>query len=225
MSEVSIKTIIEAGRKSLADMNYWSALIVALTLPSMCSRIEYSDKKYQGKNKNDKNGLWYKDDGGVIKWHDKFAYIKWVEEWVSMGSRSTIGGKLVKNEYEKDRCLVSILGENYAKILYNMRCNILHEFETDIEHGSGLPIFFSIGITNTTLSDEYIVEIKPICETIFYYAENWIDICHHHDLPRRQYYDVNSRDDRLLYQRLCDKDRADHQMELHKRELDRRNGK
>ena len=47
MAELSIKTIIDAGRKSLEDKNYWSALIVALTLPSMCSRVEYANGKYR----------------------------------------------------------------------------------------------------------------------------------------------------------------------------------
>lgn len=37
MSFFSIKDFITSGRKSLDDKNYWSALSVALMLPSMCS--------------------------------------------------------------------------------------------------------------------------------------------------------------------------------------------
>lgn len=223
MAELSIKTIIDSGKKSLEDKNYWSALIVALTLPSMCSRVEYADENYKGNNRNDKNGIWYEDAGGK-HWHDKKAYIKWCDEWVSLGNRSTVGGKLVKNEYRKDSFLVSLIGENYAEKFYEMRCNILHQCESDIDHGSGLPIFFSIGIGNTKLSNECIVQIETICEAIFDYAEDWIEICHYHDLPNRQYYDGNNKDDQLLYQKLCDADIADCLLERHKKELDRRNG-
>lgn len=224
MAELSIKTIIDAGKKSLEDKNYWSALVVALTLPSMCSRVEYADEKYKGNSRNDENGVWYEDNRGVIRWHDRRAYVKWCDEWVSLGSRSTVGGKLVKNEFYKDGFLVSIIGENYAEKFYEMRCNLLHQCETDIEHGSGLPIFFSIGIGNTHLSKECIVQIETICDEIFCYAENWIEICHYHDLPKRQYYDGNYRDDRLLYDKLCENDRADYLLEQHNKELNRRNG-
>lgn len=224
MAELSIKTIIDAGRKSLEDKNYWSALIVALTLPSMCSRVEYADEKYKGNNRGDVNGIWYEDNNGERHWRDKKAYVKWCNEWMSLGSRTTIGGKLVKNEYRKDIRLVSIIGENYAEKFYEMRCNILHECETDIDHGSGLPIFFSIGIGNIKLSNECIVQIDAICEEIFDYAEEWIEICHYHDLPNRQYYDGNNNDDQLLYHKLRDADRADYLLERHKKELDRRNG-
>ena len=221
MAELSIKTIIDAGKKSLEDKNYWSALVVALTIPSMCSRVEYAGNEYKGSNRSDSNGIWYEDKNG-IHWHDKKAYVKWCTEWVSLGTRTTVGGKLVKNEYYKDKALVSIIGENYAEKFYEMRCNLLHECETDIEHGSGLPLFFSICIGNAVLSNECIVEIETICSEIFVYAEHWIKTCHNYDLPKRQYYDGNNRDDNLLYQRLCDESRNVYLMEEHKKELERR---
>ena len=223
MAELSLKTIIEAGKKSLEDKNYWSALVVALTIPSMCSRIEYAGEKYKGENRNDTNGIWYEDDKG-IHWHDKRAYVKWCTEWMSVGTRTTYGGKLVKNEFYKDDFLVSIIGENYAEKLYEMRCNILHQGETDIDHGSGFPIFFSIDIEDTILTNERIVRIETICKMIFNYAESWINLCHYKDLPKRQYFDGNNRDDQLLYNRLCEESRADYLLEQHKKELERRNG-
>ncbi len=223
MAQLSIKTIIDAGRKSLEDKNYWSALIVALTLPSMCSRVEYADLKYKGTNQADVNGIWYEDNKGLQRWHDKKAYVKWCAEWISLGTRSTINGSLVNNDYHKDRFLVSILGENYAEKIYEMRCNILHQCETDVEHGSGLPIFFSIGVGNTELSKEYIVQIETICDEIFDYVSSWIEICHRHNLPKRQYYDGSIKDDRLLYNKLCDDSRAEHLLEEHNREIARRN--
>lgn len=225
MAELSIKTIIDAGKQSLRDKNYWSALIVALTLPSMCSRVEYSDEKYKGNSRSDENGIWYEDNNGRIQWHDKKAYIKWCLEWVSMGSRTTYCGKLVNNDYRKDRFLAEILGENYPEKLYEMRCNILHQCETDIDHGQGLPIFFAIGIENTVLSKEYIVQVETICNAVLHYAEDWMEICHRSNLPKRQFYDGNNKDDRLLYSKLCEESRADYLLEQHERELSRRSEK
>lgn len=41
MSYFSILDFVKSGKKSLVDKNYWSALSVALMLPSMCSRIMF----------------------------------------------------------------------------------------------------------------------------------------------------------------------------------------
>lgn len=224
MAELSIKTIIDAGKKSLEDRNYWSALIVALTIPSMCSRIEYADEQHKGSNQSDEKGVWYVNNRGIVRWHDKKAYINWCNEWMRLEYGFTVDGQPVENDSCKDRFLVSIIGENYAEKLYEMRCNILHQCETDIEHGSGLPIFFSIGIGNTQLSEEWIVQINDICDEIFRYAERWLANSHDYDLPKRWYYDGNSNDDRLLYSKLCDNSRADHLLEQHDKELNRRNG-
>lgn len=64
MSYLNISSFIEAGKKSLEENNYWSALSIALMLPSMCSRLEYEgNKEYQkqrGEMKTNKavyNGL------------------------------------------------------------------------------------------------------------------------------------------------------------------------
>ena len=56
MSYFSIEDFIESGEKSLKDKNYWSALSVALALPSMCSRIMFQSDDYKGANRNDENG-------------------------------------------------------------------------------------------------------------------------------------------------------------------------
>lgn len=44
MSYITIADFIKSGRQSLAAKNYWSALSVALMLPSMCSRLAYSNE-------------------------------------------------------------------------------------------------------------------------------------------------------------------------------------
>lgn len=53
MSYISIRDFIQDGRKSLEAKNYWSALSVALMLPSMCSRLAYANNPdYHWKNGN-----------------------------------------------------------------------------------------------------------------------------------------------------------------------------
>lgn len=217
MADLSISNIISAGRKSLEDKNYWSALIVALSLPSMCSRIEYKGEEYKGI-------LWHlKDNKPCWNRHDKDAYIKWCNEWMSLGDKTMSNGKLMQNDCAKDIFLVELIGDNYAEKLYDMRCNILHEAETNIDHGTGLPIFFSIGIGNTRLSKEYIVKIEDLCNVIFDYAKNWAEFRHPYDLPKRKYYDGNDKDDRLLYKGLCEENRKEYLLEQHEKELERRN--
>lgn len=221
MSELTIKTILESGRKSLADKNYWSAFVVALSLPSMCSRIDYADVKYQGKDRN--NGMWHIDKTYGKMWHDRKAYISWCEEWIALGEHTMYNDKLIKSNPIKDSFLVQLLGENYPEKLYKMRCNLLHEAETDIEHGDGLPIFFSIGIGNTQLSYEHIVNIEDVCKWIFCDVENWISFRYSDNLPvRRMYYDKNNPDDVLLYDKLCKNTRSDYLEKEHEKELKRR---
>lgn len=75
MSYFSIKDFIKAGEKSLKDGSYWSALSVALALPSMCSRIEFEDDKdtymnFKWADKQDKSkGKIY------TTWKDKECYV------------------------------------------------------------------------------------------------------------------------------------------------------
>lgn len=65
-----------------------------------------------------------------------------------------------------------------------------------------------------------IVSVKTLCEQIFFNVENW---CYQFGLEsgassftRTQVFDREVKDDRLLYQRLCDEDRAD---QFHKESL------
>lgn len=58
MSYISICDFIQDGRKSLEAKNYWSALSVALMLPSMCSRLAYAnnpDYRWEKGKFRDKN--------------------------------------------------------------------------------------------------------------------------------------------------------------------------
>ena len=63
MSYITIANFIQSGRQSLAAKNYWSALSVALMLPSMCSRLAYSNEREYHKTNGD-----FKDKKCYIDW-------------------------------------------------------------------------------------------------------------------------------------------------------------
>lgn len=59
MSFIAISDFIESGKHSLKEKNDWSALSVALMLPSMCSRLAYADNQdYIKRNGDYLHGAW-----------------------------------------------------------------------------------------------------------------------------------------------------------------------
>lgn len=109
MTYFSVLDFVESGKKSLEDENYWSALCVALTLPSMCSRImfegnqdEYKVWKWIDKNDHSKGKTYG-------RWKDKKCYVDFCNE-ILIGLRIT---EIIGN---------CDLGER----LYDLRCDILH---------------------------------------------------------------------------------------------------
>lgn len=190
MSYITIADFIKSGRQSLAAKNYWSALSVALMLPSMCSRLAYS---------NESESKYHKTNGNF---KDKKCYIDWCSDNI-----------------DKDSWILSCLGENFAEVLYDIRCDIIHAGCAHVypkNYPDGLGFYFSIndGGTSTEMTKYRIVSVKTLCEQIFFNVENW---CYKFGLEsgassfaRTQVFDREIKDDRLLYQRLCNKDRADY---------------
>jgi len=189
MSYITIADFIKSGRQSLAAKNYWSALSVALILPSMCSRLAYSNKP-ESHNKPKRDFL------------DRKCYIGWCSDNI-----------------DKDSWIISCLGENYAEVLYDIRCDIVHAGCAHVypkHYPDGLGFYFSInddGIS-TEMTKYRIVSVTTLCEQIFFNVENW---CCKFGLEsgassftRTQVFDREVKDDRRSYQRLCDEDRADY---------------
>lgn len=184
MSFIAISDFIESGKHSLKEKNYWSALSVALMLPSMCSRLAYADNQDYIKRNGDYN--------------DKKCYIDWC-----------------KKNIAKDRWIISCLGEQYAEVLYDIRCDIVHAGCAHVypkHYPDGLGFYFSIGNDglSTELTKYRIVSVSTLCEQLFNYAEAW---CHNFGASGFKYtrvFNSKNRDDRLLYQRLCDRERADY---------------
>lgn len=191
MSYITIADFIKSGRQSLAAKNYWSALSVALMLPSMRSRLAYAkESKYQ------------KHNGDFL---DRKCFIDWCNDNI-----------------EKDSWIISCLGDKYAEVLYDIRCDIVHAGCAHIypkHYPDGLGFYFSInddGIS-TEMTKYRIVSVKTLCEQIFFNVENWC--CKFGVEPgvtsftRTQIFDKEVKDDRLSYQRLCDEDRANYPKE------------
>lgn len=140
MSYISIRNFIQDGRKSLEAKNYWSALSVALMLPSMCSRLAYANNPdYRWKNG---------------KFRDNKCYVDWCSENI-----------------DKDGWIISFLGENYAEVLYDIRCGIVHAGYAQVypdHYPDGLGFYFSIGNELSTELTKYrIVNVSTLCEQLF----------------------------------------------------------
>ena len=105
MSYFSIKDFIKSGRKSLENKNYWSALSVALMLPSMCARIEFANAKdaymnYKWKNKED-----HSKGKEYTNWKDKECYVDFCKR-VTKSTPISQGDKT-----QNDPWLVRCLGD------------------------------------------------------------------------------------------------------------------
>ena len=197
MSYFSIEDFIESGEKSLKDKNYWSALSVALALPSMCSRIMFQSDEYKGSNRNDENGYWYETDSGNIRWHDKKCYVDFCKEVIY------------------DGWLIDLLGLKFAEVLYQLRCDIIHAGVANIyDDDKGIYLMLGEMQTAAKLTKYRTVPIESLCRTLFSHIKGW---CSSNSVGNFKYTYVfdndHNSDDRLLYKRLCDNDRADYLLE------------
>ena len=215
MGYLTVSSFIESGEKSLQDKNYWSALSVALTLPSMCSRIQYQDEKYKGNNKQ--SGYWHLRNNGTKDWHDRKCYEDFCKLIMQVDSTDR-AGHIVKDI--PDIYLRSILGDKFAEVLYELRCDILHAGVINI-YSDNKRIYLSLGELSSAyeLSKYRVIPIVDLCSTIFRHIKTW---CSNYGMSNFKYTYVfdteNSRDDRLLLNRLCDNDRADYLLEQFKKE-------
>lgn len=220
MSYFSIEDFIESGEKFLKDKNYWSALSVALALPSMCSRIMFQGDEYKGSNRNDKNGYWYETNNGNVCWHDKKCYVDFCKEVMHVNQSSLNP----KGQY--DGWLITLLGLKFAEVLYQLRCDIIHAGVANIyDDGKGIYLMLGEMQTATKLTKYRTVPIESLCETLFSHIKSW---CLSNSINNFKYTYVfdneHNSDDKLLYKRLCDNDRADYLLEQFEKENNERIG-
>lgn len=193
MSYFSVKDFITSGRKSIENENYWSALSIALALPSMCSRVMFKNDDYKGADRNDQNGYWYETNNGEIRWHDKKCYVDFC-----------------KTVMHGDCWLISVLGDKFADVLYQLRCDIIHAGVANI-YDDNKGLYLSLGDCSSTDFSRYrTINVKDLCEMIYSHVDIW---CSNNSVDNFKYTYVfdtkNNNDDRILYNRLCERDRAD----------------
>ena len=178
MSYLFISDLIEDGKNALSAGCYWAALSVALMLPSVCSRLEFSnDPQY------------FSEGAGKKKYHDKKMYEDWCKK------------------YLKNDSLIKSLLENVPENLYALRCDLIHAGCARMFSGTKA-IYFSTndGIV-TTLPKRDIVDVKGLCEFIFDNVEIWEKGLSADNQKHTFVFKKNNRDDDLLYKALCDEAR------------------
>ena len=200
MSYFSVKDFIVSGQNALKNKNYWCALSVALTLPSMCSRIMFDSENFKASNRNDENGYWYTTNRGKY-WLDKKCYVVFCNTVMTV--QNMLGTSV------PDPQLISELGPNFAEVLYQLRCDIIHAGIANI-YDDNKGLYLALGdLPSTDFSEYRMINIKDLCEIIFEHIDSW---CKNNSVNNFKYTYVfdteNNNDDRILYNRLREKDKA-----------------
>ena len=175
--------------QSIDDENYWSALSVSLMLPSICSRLTYAGNED------------YLNSNGKPK--DYKSYTDWCKENLS-----------------KDGWIKTCLGENYADVLYQLRCDIVHAGCANIFSDGKrtfLPYGKSVGMTQ--FESYRIIDVKTLCESILRQVKVWYATADLSGMKYTRVFDMEDYDDKLLYNKLCDEERAKFLMEEFKNEI------
>lgn len=194
MSYLTIESFIEAGRKSLKDKNYWSALSVALMLPSMCSRIAFKNDKetyctFKGKG----------EDKKYTGWSDKKCYV----DFCKIVFQADAG--------QYDLFLTELLGEDFANALYRLRCDIIHAGVANL-YDDGKGVYFILGDNVVAVVDARmckIISINDLCKSIFEHIDQWCCRNSANNFKYTYMFDVENNDDMLLYNRLRNEYKAD----------------
>lgn len=196
MSFLAISSLIADGRSALKQGNFWSALSLALMLPSICSRIEYNSEEFMGDSNTtfatNTKLYYYLKSNGVRKWADKKAYEDWCKSYV-------LGG----NSY-----LHYALGSDVPAILYTLRCDLVHAGVADLYYNQKA-IYLSCNDNGITeLSSRLVISVSSLCEDIFRVAEKWVQDKGADTLKRTFVFNLFNADDKLLYTELCKDERA-----------------
>lgn len=145
VSKFSFLEILNDGQKALDCGLYKIALMFALTIPSICSRIEFKDNPEYKKSNGD--------------WKDKKCYVDWCRNHCIRFANSEIP--------EQD--------DEYISHIYKLRCAVVHaaEFECgDIPCELTIDAWYPT--TSFIKNDElqkYDISIIPLCKRLFFEGE------------------------------------------------------
>lgn len=163
-----LKDLIESYRKKLNDnSNYYSCLLFALQIPSICSRIEFpkTDENKgglkEGKFYGPKGRVW---DGNMYK------------AWLKKHSNSFV------NIYSD-----SMEIEEFCKKLYDLRCQMTHEGV--VMTGTNRFFFIEANSGAMCVNDIVFLPVKRLCDDMFEAAENTL-FNSHKDINIIQFQDM-----------------------------------
>ena len=196
MSYLTIGSLVKDGRAALNQGNYWSALSLALMLPSICSRIEYDSVEFKGDkdsvNDSRTNRYYYIKRDGSRKWADKKAYESWCKKYIVCGVSY----------------LNVILGKDAPAILYLLRCDLVHAGIANLLYNQKR-IFLSCGNSGATdLSSRLIISVHSLCEDMFRVVEKWVQDNGADTIKSTFVFDFGHFEDKLLYNELCKEEYA-----------------
>lgn len=168
----------------------------------------FHSDNYKG-NKKDTNGYWYLDSNGMRHQRDEKCYVDFCKA-VMMYNQSSSN---FKGPY--DGQLIGVLGENFADLLYQLRCDILHAGVSNIfKDDKGIYLALGELCGSTDFSKYRLISVQDLCNTIFNHVSSY---CANNSIDNFKYtyvFDMdNSSDDRILYNRLCIDDRANYLVE------------
>ncbi|MBM6722771.1 hypothetical protein [Pseudoflavonifractor phocaeensis] len=194
---MTISSLIKDGRDSLEKENYWSSLSLALMLPSICSRVEFSSEAFCGSKKeldNPESKIYYRiKNDGTRHWSDKKAYIDWCNKYI----------------FQKNSYLNCILGQDGASILYLLRCDLFHARVADLYYNKQ-NIYLSLGKGSGAAisTSRLIISISSLCSAMFTSVEGWVQDTSVDSQQSTYIFDLYNSDDNLLFHTLCKEDRA-----------------
>mgnify|MGYP006951768321 CR=1 FL=1 len=200
MSYIDIKSLVDDGRKSLNNKQYWSALAIALMLPSVCSDFVYCECKVEG------------DDGKLIS-NDHDMYVQWCNRYMC------VFDDVYLDSINKDRWLIDMLGSDYGSLLYVMRCDFLHagnilvreQYRIDggtenlgwrIDKNAASvtkEIYLTINCPVSYTTQKYtVLSVEDLCNTIYDYVQRFYDgwDCMNGNCIRTFIFDYNNEHDR-----------------------------
>lgn len=214
MNYFNIMNLIDAGRKSLEEENYWSAISVALSLPGICSRIEFANKegyrnfKWVDKKDHDKGKVY-------TSWKDRKCYIDFCREAI------------------RDKWVEAVLGNNFPEVLYSFRCDFVHDgianiLDNDpVDDDSDKEIFLMLGGQSLEYSEYRIIDIGLLCKKILDSISFWYAIKNPSEIKHTLVLDIkNNDDDRKMYKKLSegmDDDCSELYAEIERRRKERKN--
>ena len=125
--------------------------------------------------------------------------------WSALSVALMLPSMCSRLEYANKECL----GTEFADVLYNLRCDIVHAGCANIADGKKR-LFFSLGNHCSGLSFEQfrIIDVKQLCECLIGHAKSWCATSNMACIKNTYVFNSYDRDDKLLYDKLCADERA-----------------